>query len=210
MSKFEDHLWEAFVHEHGNEMPPVSRPAARHITRPRLLASTGLGVAGVSAVVALVLGTTTTSPAFAVTRNHDGTVTVRVLRSAGIAGANAKLHQLGIRAEVLPQAPLRCSGWVSIAGQGAPDPQRTLSHANWTIDPSNVPVGQTLALTPPRGSAASSGQNVRLCPPVPGQGQRTPASGTASTGTTTGTATTGTTTSTTSTASTTGTTTTGS
>ncbi len=57
-----------------------------------------VGLAGEGATVALVLGAASTSPAFAVTRHHDRTVTVWVKRSDGIAGANTKLHQLGIRA----------------------------------------------------------------------------------------------------------------
>ena len=151
MSKFEDHLWREFVREHGNDLAQMARRSVKQSrrVRPRLVVGTGVGLVGVGSVLALVLGATTTSPAFAVTRNHDGTVTVSVLRSAGIAGANAKLHRLGIRAQVLPQVPVRCRDRSLMAGQGAPAPKGTVTDARWTIDPRQVPAGRTLALTPP-------------------------------------------------------------
>ena len=161
MSKFEDHLWREFAREHGNALAQMARPSVKQSrrARPRLVVGTGLGLVGIGSVLALVLGATTTSPAFAVTRNHDGTVTVRVLRTAGIAGANAKLHQLGIRAKVLPQVPVRCRDRSPMAGQGAPAPQGNFTDAHWTIDLRKVPAGHTLALTPPPGSGGNSGNS---------------------------------------------------
>ena len=171
MSKFEDHLWREFVREHGNALAQMSTPTAKHIWRgPRLVAATSLGLAGVGAAVALVLGATTTSPAFAVTRNHDGTVTISIERASGIAGANAKLHQLGVRAKVMQQAPAgyRCTSTVAQQGQSlsaGAEPTRSIANAHWTIDPRKVPAGRTLALTPPpappeanHGNSGSGGQ----------------------------------------------------
>jgi hypothetical protein len=84
--------------EHGDALTQIRRPTATRIrwARPRLVVGTGLGLARAAGVLALALGATSTSPAFAVTRNHDGTVTISIKRSSGIAGANAKLRQLGI------------------------------------------------------------------------------------------------------------------
>ncbi len=169
MSKFEDHLWREFVREHGNALAQMSTPTAKHIWRgPRLVAGTSLGLAGVGAAVALVLGATSTSPAFAVTRNHDGTVTISIERASGIAGANAKLHQLGVRAKVMQQVPAgyRCTSTVAQQGQGAPESSRQLrsipiANAHWTIDPRKVPVGQTLALTPPPAPAGAEQRQQR-------------------------------------------------
>ena len=56
-----------------------------------------LGLAGLGTALVLVLSAASTSPAFAVSRNHDGTVTISIKRSSGVAGANARLNQLGIR-----------------------------------------------------------------------------------------------------------------
>jgi uncharacterized membrane protein YgcG len=183
MSKFEDHLWREFVREHGNVLTQMSTPTAKHVWRgPRLVVGTSLGLAGVGAAVALVLGATTTSTAFAVTRNHDGTVTISIERASGIAGANAKLHRLGIRAQVMQHPPTGCRGTLTasqrIKGAPAPgqaarasqsagrEPSRWTANAHWTIDPRKVRSGQTLALTPPppppggnRGNSGSSGNS---------------------------------------------------
>jgi hypothetical protein len=105
MSEFEENLWQDVVREHGQDLAKAGSVAARRRrpARPRLLAGTSLGLAGVGAVLALVLGAASSTPAFAVTRNHDGTVSVKVFRVAGIAAANAKLAALGIRARIVPQ-----------------------------------------------------------------------------------------------------------
>ena len=136
----------------------------------------------------LVLGATTSSPAFAVTRNHDGTVTVSVNSSSGIAGANAKLHQLGIRAEVMTQVP--AGRRTPAAGQGAPAPPQGIANAHWTINPRSVPAGQTLVLTPgPEASSpgpepssginanSGSGGQIWSCRPAPGTGSPAPGTG---------------------------------
>jgi hypothetical protein len=45
------------------------------------------------------------SPAYAVTRHDDGTVTVSVNRPSGVAGANVTLHAMGARVAVVPVRP---------------------------------------------------------------------------------------------------------
>ena len=192
MSKFEDHLWHEFVREHGDALAQMRSPTATHTrrARPRLLVGTGVGLAGAGGVVALVLGATTTSPAFAVTRHHDGTVTVLIKRSSGVAGANAKLHQLGIRARVTPQVPVGCTPTLS-PGRGRPAPTRwtqpiakgrPIAKAHWTIDPRRIPAHKTLALAPPpmprghqRDNAESRGQTWSCGTQGPGVGAPPPA-----------------------------------
>jgi hypothetical protein len=134
------------------------------LARPRLLAGTTAGAAAVGTTLALVLGGTATSSAFAVTRNHDGTVTVSIKRSSGIAGANAKLNQLGIRARVMPQAPSGCQPTLAHppGGQAAPAPSHAMpeiANAHWTINPRQIPAGSTLALTPPPVPPGHSGNS---------------------------------------------------
>ncbi|MGH2870993.1 MAG: hypothetical protein ACRDL5_00830 [Solirubrobacteraceae bacterium] len=210
MSRFEDHLWREVVREHGDSLTQTSTPRAKRPAwrRLRLVAGTSLGLAaaGTALVLALVLGATTTSPAFAVTRNHDGTVTVSIKRPSGDAGANAKLKRLGIRAQVLPQAPVDCGAGTSMAGQGAPAPKGRVTGVHWTINPHKIPAGRKLVLTPPGpppagnsgdsastgtatggesqvavppGNSASSGATGETwsCPPTPMQGQGAPAPG---------------------------------
>ena len=156
MSKFEDHLWREFVREHGNALAQMSTPTAKRGWRgPRLVAGTSLGLAGVGVAVALVLGATTTSPAFAVIRNHDGTVTISIERASGIAGANARLHQLGVRAKVMQQVPAgyRCTSTVAQQGQSRERRSRSRRVRSRTPTGRSIrarfPAGRTLALTPP-------------------------------------------------------------
>jgi hypothetical protein len=155
MSKFEDHLWREFVREHGDALTQMRKPTPTHRrVRPRLMVGAGVGLAGAGGVVAILLGVTTASPAFAVTRNHDGTVTISITRSSGIAGANARLHQLGIRASVMSRAPLDCTPTISHSpgtqSTSAPSQDtREIANAHWTINPRQIPKDSTLALTPP-------------------------------------------------------------
>jgi len=174
MSNFEDHLWREVVREHGDGLAQVSRPAARNNrrARPKLVVGAGLALAGAGAVLALVLGATTTSPAFAVTRNHDGTVTVSVNGYGGIAGANAKLHQLGIRAEVMTQMPSGCA-----VMRGSPAPSPGIADAHWTISPGKIPAGRTLVLAPAaeaNGGNSGSGGQIWSCPTGPVGGAPSP------------------------------------
>jgi hypothetical protein len=168
MSEFEDHLWREFVREHGDELAQMSRPAARHNrwARPVLLGGAGLGLAGAGTAVALVLGTATTPAAFAVTRNHDGTVTVSVASYSGIAAANAKLHQLGIRAKVMTQVQANCYPYTPV---GAPARSHGIANAHWTINARNVPAGRTLELTP-GGKVWNCSIPYSPAVPVPGTG----------------------------------------
>ena len=95
MTKFADQLFDDLMQEHGPALARTTPPAPRrHIaTRGTLLAAgTACAAIGVTAG-ALVAGGGT--PAYAVTTNPDGTVTLAVYQKSGIAGANARLRQLG-------------------------------------------------------------------------------------------------------------------
>jgi hypothetical protein len=175
MSKFEDRLWRELVKEHGPQLAQMKPPAADHRRRqrPKLLAGTTVGLAGVGTAVALVVSAAGSSPAFAVTRNNDGTVTVWIKRIDGIAGANARLEALGVRARA-----------VAVAAGCKPPPGFTVKpgrliaapkvHGNWTrdrqvviarFDPEKIPSGRTLVLP-----AVRAGKEVRIDPvrAVPG------------------------------------------
>jgi hypothetical protein len=85
--------------------------------RPRLLAGTTIGAAGTGVVLAIVLGAAGSSPAFAVTRNRDGSYSVTLRSLTAIPAANRKLSQMGLRA-TLVQAAANCPT------QGPPQPVR--------------------------------------------------------------------------------------
>jgi hypothetical protein len=103
MTKFEDQLFTDLMHQYRPVLERAGTPAAagRHsLRRPAWLAGGAVGVAGAVAAGVTVLGTA--SPAFAVTQNPNGTTTIAVSKPSGVAGANIKLHAIGLRAVLVP------------------------------------------------------------------------------------------------------------
>jgi hypothetical protein len=84
MSKFTDNLWRDLAREHGPTLAHADRPESvragglRFLRRPRILAGSTLGLAGVAAALVLVLGGSSAAPAFAITTNSDGSVLVKL------------------------------------------------------------------------------------------------------------------------------------
>ena len=113
MTNFADHLFEDLMAEHGAELTSAAAAAAaaqapasaprRRYTRPAWAGVGTVAAAGAAAVGFGVFGST--AAAYAVTDNHDGTVTVSVDNAGGIAGANAKLHHLGASVAVIKATP---------------------------------------------------------------------------------------------------------
>ena len=96
MTKFTDHLWSDLVREHGPTLAHADRPEPGRAgrSRPRVLAGSTLGLAGVGAALVLALGgSATASPAYAITTNGDGSVTVQINRTSSIVAGNNKLAQ---------------------------------------------------------------------------------------------------------------------
>ena len=99
---------------------PVRRAGRLGRARRRVVAATGaagLSLAGAATAVALLLGTGATAPAYAVTSNTNGTITVKFLRTSGIDGAsisslNARLAAMGVKAEVVAGTGQVVSAWV--------------------------------------------------------------------------------------------------
>jgi hypothetical protein len=108
----------------------AAHPSRR--TRPRLLAGATAGVAASATAATLLLSAASTPPAFAVTRLHNGSVSVKINHSTSIAEVNRKLAAMGIEemdkrsmaaSDDLSSIP-SCSsippgwkgGWVQMAG----------------------------------------------------------------------------------------------
>ncbi len=163
MSKFEDNLWRQVERTYGSELSDAPDPLRRH-SRLRLpvLAGTSLGVVGGSVAAVIVLTAASSSPAFAVTRHADGTVSVVIRRIEGIPGANRRLALLGIRARAVrvsgvcsavpPQALAQVTvatvrghqvNWVGVA------PGRMAER----IQPAQIPAGRTLVIPAVPGGA---------------------------------------------------------
>jgi hypothetical protein len=116
MTKFEDQLFGDLMREHGPTLTRTMAPAPpkrRVTTRGTLLAGGGaLALAGTAVAGTLVAGSGT--PAYAVTKNPDGTITLAVHQKSGIAGINARLHQLGDGQVVVVPVKPGCPGLGSL------------------------------------------------------------------------------------------------
>jgi len=106
MTKFADQLFDDLMREHGPALAQLRLPAQPRRTLParRALLAGGGTVAIAGAIVGSVFAgggaphakvAGNRPPAYAVTRHANGTITLAVYRKSGIAGANARLAQLG-------------------------------------------------------------------------------------------------------------------
>jgi hypothetical protein len=103
MTKFADQLYDDLMREHGSLLAEIRPPAAsrRSLGRRRALLAAGAGgLAAAATVAGLAVGGG--SPAYALTTNSDGTITLAIYQAPGIAQANARLHQLGTDVVVVP------------------------------------------------------------------------------------------------------------
>jgi hypothetical protein len=102
MSKFTDHLWSDLAREHGPALAHADQPGSGRVRRPRprVLAGSTLALAGVGTALALGLTATGGTPAFAVTKNGDGSVLVTINQASSLPQANAKLTAMGIHEQI--------------------------------------------------------------------------------------------------------------
>ena len=155
MTEFEDNLWQEIVRVHGRELAavpwaPGDRDRERgRWARPRLLAGTSASVIiAATLAVVLVLSATASSPAYAVTRNADGSVTVRLIRFSGIAGANHTLSRMGVRAKIVAALVMARSAAAAHPCQGKPAGAVRML----TFVPASIPRRQILLLTADRSA----------------------------------------------------------
>ncbi|MDQ2894879.1 MAG: hypothetical protein M3Y09_04445, partial [Actinomycetota bacterium] len=131
----------------------------------------------------IVLTAASSSPAFAVTRHSDGTVSVVIRRMEGIAGANRRLALLGIRARAVgvsgycSAAPPPALAQVTVAtvrGRRVDWVGARPGRMTQTITPAQIPAGRTLVIPAVPGGAvvrlvqgrAVSGRVPACLPPV--------------------------------------------
>lgn len=103
MSKIEERLWMDLIREPEAEAALGVRrpPGGRGSAGPALVAAGGIALIGVILAAALALrASTSTTPAFAVSVNQDGSVSLTLREVIGVRGANAALAKLGVRARV--------------------------------------------------------------------------------------------------------------
>jgi hypothetical protein len=136
MSKFTDHLWHDLVQEHGTALAHADRPepgrahrprprvlaGPAHRPGPRVLAGSTLALAGAGTALALGLTATGSTPAFAVTKNGDGSVLVQIDKNSALPQANAKLTAMGIHEQIeiqMASGPAPVNGPVNCAPKPA-------------------------------------------------------------------------------------------
>jgi hypothetical protein len=115
---------------HADQPEPGRPDGAGFLRRPRVLAGGTLGLAGVAAALAIVLGAggATAPPAFAITKHSDGSVLVQLDRREDLGQANQKLTEMGTHEQItlyLTPGPAVVSGPVSCTpapGAGPPNP----------------------------------------------------------------------------------------
>lgn len=106
MTKFEDRLFGQLMAEHGHELRDWQRPApvSYRARRPLWLAAGATGTAAAFTAAAVALSSAPAMAAYSVT-GHSGAVSVSVDNASGVAGANAALHRMHTRVEVVPVRP---------------------------------------------------------------------------------------------------------
>lgn len=164
MSRFEDRLWSELVEQHGAVLAgqpslglvPGAAPLRGAVALRRPLATIGVALAAV--VAAIVIGLSTggsgPAPAYAVTRNPDGTVSVTIQELSAAQSASEALTRMGL--------PIRAAA-VEASCQANPDRYRMApvpetdtrriyspflsgSVTGVRISPSSIPAGDTLLL----------------------------------------------------------------
>jgi hypothetical protein len=164
MSRFEDNLWREVERKYGSELSEADGPLQRRSRlRVPVIAGTSLGLVGASAVAVIVLSAASSSPAFAVTHNPDGTVSVVIRRIEGIPGANQRLAQLGIRARAVriadgcqvapPPALARVTVATFVRTRDAVSVGGTDGKVLARIRPTQIPIGRTLVIPAVRNGA---------------------------------------------------------
>ena len=172
MTKFSDQLFDDLMREHGPALAHTSPPAQpkRQVTARRAL----LASAGVLAVAAAIAGTlvaTSPSPAYAVTKNPDGTITLAVYRASGIAGANARLRQLGDQQVVVvpiePGCPRPAAPAVSGRGHRITMGTALSPNGSVTVHAQGIPAGDILVVGVETSGHSSLGVATLTSPPAP-------------------------------------------
>ena len=175
MTKFSDQLFDDLMREHGPALAHTRPPAhpKRQITARQALLAGG-GTLAVTAAIAGTLVATSGAPAYAVTKNPDGTITLAVYQTSGIAGANARLRQLGDKQVVVVPVKPGCPSPGSLpapamSGRGHRITTETGISRNGsvTVNAQGIPAGDILVVGVQTSGQSSAGAAALTSPPAP-------------------------------------------
>jgi len=175
MTKFADQLFDDLMREHGPALAQARPPAhSRRRIRTRRALLAGGGTLAVAAAIAGILVAGRGSPAYAVTKNPDGTITLAVYQTSGIAGANARLRQLGDKQVVVVPVEAGCPGLGSlpapaVSGRGHRITTQTGVSRNGsvTVNAQGIPAGDILVVGVETSGHSSLGGGGLTSPPAP-------------------------------------------
>ena len=156
MSNFEDQLWSQLVRERSAQMRAAptataalassatatefTRPSGSRVRRRAMLTGTSLGLAGLATAGVFALSAGSAAPAFAVTKDSNGTVAITLSDLSALPALNQKLTQEGIPVVAVPMsATCTTTGPFAIL-PGVPLGTQPTSAAV-LIDPSDIPSG---------------------------------------------------------------------
>jgi hypothetical protein len=173
MTKFSDQLFDDLMREHGPALAharPPAHPRRRVRARRTLLA--GGGTLAVAAAIAGPLVAGSGTPAYAVTKNPDGTITLAVYQKSGIAGANARLRQLGDSQVVVVPVQAGCPSSLpkpAVSARGHRVTTRTTISRNGsvTVNAQGIPAGDILVVGVETSGRSAVGVGALTSPPAP-------------------------------------------
>jgi hypothetical protein len=172
MTKFSDQLFDDLMREHGPALARTTLPVQSKrgvATRRTLLA--GGGTLAVAAAIAGTLVARSGSPAYAVTKNPDGTITLAVYQTSGIAGANARLRQLGDKQVVVvpvkPGCPRPPAPAVSGRGHRITTGTAISPNGSVTVNAHGIPAGDILVVGMETSGHSRLGIGILTSPPAP-------------------------------------------
>ena len=131
-------------------------PAVRSAGHPRIVAGGATAAVAATAAVLALGAATTAPPAFAVTDNRDGSVTITLNEITGVSGLNAELASMGIAVRAVPVVS-GCNAPVRVVG---PD---------GSLQPASTLVVSQLPTNPRTGSQSTLRAITVAPPPTPGQ-----------------------------------------
>lgn len=171
MTKFADDLYDDLMREHGPALAATRAPAPRPRTSRRVVLAAGAGGLAVAATAGSLVALSGT-PAYALTTNHDGSISLAVYKEAGVAQANAKLRAIGAKVVVVP-VEAGCPSLGSVRKPAVPvtGPVRVQgsesSDGSITVNAQGVPRGDVIVVATETSGKLSETASTITSLPVP-------------------------------------------